>query len=160
MLKDVHAIDTTVTLFGRQHSLPLLLAPTGYHRLVHPNGEYESIAGANLADCTMVASCFATEAFAKIQTLAKRPQWFQLYVQQDRGYTRELLQRVLHAGCEAVCVTVDLAVNSSRDRESRVGFALPKGVERANLTGLSADLAQTPRAGNGPGIYNRRVLPI
>ena len=153
-LRDVSVIDTTVTLFGRQHVLPVLLAPTGYHRLVHPRGEFESIAGANLAECTLVASCFATETFAEVQAQAARPQWFQLYVHQDRGFTRELLRRVLDAGCEAVCVTVDTPVNPNRDRERRIGFELPKGLERANLSGMGAAMAQAPRSSQGRNIYN------
>ena len=63
-------------------------------------------------------------------------------VHEQVGLTRqdcsELVERVLAAGCEAVCVTVDVPVNGPRDREYRAGFALPPGVERANLASRGA----------------------
>jgi 4-hydroxymandelate oxidase len=154
VLRDVSSINTGVELFGQVHRVPMLLAPTGYHRLVHARGELETIDGANQADCTLVASSFATETFAAVQAVAKRPQWFQLYVQQDRGYTRELLSRVIEAGCAAVCVTVDLPVNPTRDREGRIGFELPRGMMRANLEGMGVAFAQAARATHGSNIYN------
>jgi 4-hydroxymandelate oxidase len=153
MLRDVSRIDTEVELFGRTHRMPVLLAPTGYHRLMHPRGELETIAGANLADCTMIAANFATESFVDVQAQATRPQWFQMYVQNDRSFTRDLLQEVLAAGCEAVCVTVDQPVNAIRDREARIGFELPKGMERANLKRLGA-LAAAAHSPEGFNIYN------
>ena len=154
VLRDVSAIDTSLELFGQRHEAPLLLAPTGYHRLVHPRGELETVDGANRAGCTLVASSFATETFATVQAKAERPQWFQLYVQQDRGYTLELMRRVLEAGCAAVCVTVDLPVNPTRDREARAGFELPKGLVRANLEGMGAAFAGAARSTHGANIYN------
>jgi 4-hydroxymandelate oxidase len=159
MLRDVSRIDTGVELFGRTHRMPVLLAPTGYHRLMHPRGELETIAGADMAECTMVAANFATESFVNVQAQAKRPQWFQMYVQIDRGFTRELLQEVLGAGCEAVCVTVDLPVNATRDREARVGFELPKGMERANLKRLGLSVAGAAHSPEGFNIYNAVRAP-
>ena len=151
VLRDVSHIDTRVQLFGREHAAPILLAPAGYHKLAHARGELETIDGANLAGCTVVASSFATVAIEEVQQQAQRPQWFQLYVQKDRGYTRDMLARVIEAGCEAVCVTVDLPVNPSRDREARVGFELPPGITRANLT---KELAHAARATVANNIYN------
>ena len=154
MLRDVSHIDTRLTLFGREHCSPILLAPAGYHRLAHPRGELETIDGANLVDCTVVASSFATVAFEEVQQQAHRPHWFQLYVQKDRGHTRELLARVLESGCEAICITVDLPVNSSRDRETRIGFELPAGMQRANLVQMGTALAQAAHSPVNGGIYN------
>ena len=154
VMRDVSRIGTQVELFGRVHRTPMLLAPTGYHRLMHAEGEMETVRGANDAECTMVAANFATVAFAEVQAIAKRPQWFQFYVHNDRGFTRELLREVLAAGCEAVCVTVDLPVNATRDREARIGFELPKGMERANLKKLGAAMAGAAHSPQGFGIYN------
>ena len=154
MMRDVSRIDTRVELFGREHQAPILLAPAGYHRLAHPRGELETIDGANLAGCTVVASSFATVAIEEVQQRAMRPHWFQLYVQPDRGHTREMLARVVEAGCEAICLTVDLTVNASRDRETRVGFELPAGMVRANLLRMGEGLATAAHSPVGNGIYN------
>ena len=64
----------------------------------------------------------------KIEDIAKAatgPVWFQLYVQRDRGFTRELVQRAEAAGCRALCVTVDSPVFSVRNREDRSRAELP-----------------------------------
>jgi 4-hydroxymandelate oxidase len=154
VLVDVSILDTRVTLFGREHVSPILLAPTGYHRLVHERGEMESIDGANLADCTMVASSFATVDFQSVQRAALRPQWFQLYIQNDRGLTRDLVEKVLANGCEAICVTVDLAVNAARDREARVGFEVPSSMRRENLVAIGSDNFRSPHSLQPGSIYN------
>ena len=133
VLVDVSTIDTRKTLFGRQHDYPLILAPTGYHCLFHTEGEHETVRGANSCQTTLVASCFSTVSYRNMSAESTEPLWFQLYMQPDRARTRALLDEVIDAGCEAICVTVDLPVNSPRDRERRVDFHIPKGLSRANL---------------------------
>ena len=154
VLADVSHIDTRVTLFGREHAFPILLAPTGYHKLFHEEGELETVRGANLAGATLVGACFATTTFEAMQQVSQNPLWFQLYIQPDRGYTQELLRRVIAAGCQAICVTVDFPVNAPRDRERRVQFELPAGMTRANLLGLGAGLASAAHRIVGRDIYN------
>ena len=84
----------------------------------------------------MVVSSLATTTFEEIAEVATAPLWFQLYVQPDRAFTRDLVQRVEAAGARAICITVDTPVLGSRSREMRARFALPPGLERANLRGL------------------------
>jgi 4-hydroxymandelate oxidase len=151
---DVSQLRTDITLFGEVHPAPLLLAPTAYHRMIHPEGELETIRGANLCDCTMVASSFATVAFDEVQALAKRRQWFQLYVHPDRGLTKAMVQQVQDEGCGAICLTIDLTVNPTRDREVRAGFELTQGMTRANIARLGSASASTPRSPSGHNIYN------
>lgn len=154
VLVDVSRIDTRTTLFGREHAFPILLAPTGYHKLFHPEGELETVRGANVAGATLVGACFATTVFEAMQQASQNPLWFQLYIHPDRGYTKELLDRVIAAGCEAICVTVDFPVNAPRDRERRVHFELPSGMVRENLLGLGTSAASAPHHVVGNDIYN------
>jgi 4-hydroxymandelate oxidase len=139
VLVDVSALDTRVTLFGKQHAFPILLAPTSYHKLAHPEGELATARGAGAADTTMVVSSFATTTIEDIAGVAKGPLWFQLYVQHDHGFTRDLVQRAEAAGCQALCVTVDTPVGGARNREQRASFTLPQGLDQANLRGLKID---------------------
>ena len=60
ILVDVAAVDTRVTLFGKEHAFPILLAPTAYHKLAHPEGEIATARGAGAAGATRVISSFAT----------------------------------------------------------------------------------------------------
>jgi 4-hydroxymandelate oxidase len=136
ILVDVSQLDTRVTLFGRELAFPILLAPTAYHKLVHPEGEIATARGASAANATMVLSTTATTSLEDVAKVATRSLWFQLYVQPDRDFTRDLVRRAESAGYQALVVTVDSPVLGPRYRETRSKFALPPGVERANLKGL------------------------
>ncbi|HEV8253155.1 MAG TPA: alpha-hydroxy acid oxidase [Vicinamibacteria bacterium] len=138
VLVDVSRIDTRVRLVGQDLAFPILLAPTAYHRLVHPEGERATARGAGAAGATLVVSSFATTAVEDVAAAATQPLWFQLYVQRDRAFTRDLVARAEAAGCRALCVTVDTPVLGPRDRESRARFVLPPGMERPNLAGAKA----------------------
>jgi 4-hydroxymandelate oxidase len=144
---DVSSIDTKITLFGREHGAPILLAPVGYHRIFHPEGELASVAGANLANTTFLSATFSSFTIEEICARAARPVWFQLYVQNDRGFTRELIDRGVASGCEAIVITADTPVNGPRERELRAGFHLPAGIDRANLRSLDPALANAPHRG-------------
>jgi 4-hydroxymandelate oxidase len=72
--------------------------------------------------------------------------WFQLYVQGDRGFTRESIARVEAAGCEAVCVTVDTPVLGLRPRQLRAGFSIPPDVNLPHAAGV--------RGASDPGLHS------
>jgi 4-hydroxymandelate oxidase len=154
VMVDVSRVDTKLRLFRRDHPFPILLAPAGYHKLVHPEGELETVLGAALSGASLVAAAFSTYTYEAMRETSVQPLWFQLYVQTDRGFTKELVQRVLSAGCEAICVCVDVPVNGPRDRELRAGFTLPSGVERANLATLGSDVATGSHRPAGRRIYS------
>ncbi|HKQ73365.1 MAG TPA: alpha-hydroxy acid oxidase [Blastocatellia bacterium] len=136
ILVDVSNLDTRVTLFGQEMPFPILLAPTAYHRLLHPEGELATVKGAGAAGATLVASMLATTTIDEMAKAATRPLWFQTYILKDRGFTRDLVQRAEGLGCKALCVTVDSPVVGVRNRDQRARFALPPEMERANLKGL------------------------
>ena len=141
VLNDVSRIDTSVTVFGVKLSHPILVAPTAYHRLVHAEGEIATARGAGAAAAMMGISSFATTSIEDIAKAGPGPLFFQLYIQPDRGLTREMVDRAHDAGCKAICVTVDTPTIGARNREARAGFALPEGLDRPNLR---------PRAGRSP----------
>jgi 4-hydroxymandelate oxidase len=152
-LIDVSRLDTSVSLFGQRLEFPILLAPTAYHKLVHAEGERATARGAGAAGATLVISSFATVAVEEIAQAAKSPLWFQLYVQRDRAFTRDLVQRAEAAGCRALCVTVDTPVLGTRDYEKRSRFNLPPGIERENLKGLGRSAQRAPHQSEG-AIYS------
>jgi len=134
ILVDVSKLDTRVTLFGQEMSFPILLAPTGGQRFIHPGGEVEAVRGAAAADATYVISSSASMKVDDIARAAAKPVWFQLYVQKDRGFTRDLVQRAEDSGCRALCVTVDSPTFGARNREDRAKSELPER-ELPNLPG-------------------------
>src|SRR5262249_24726898 len=159
ILIDVSRLDTRVNLFGREHPFPILLAPTAYQRMIHPDGEIATVKGAGSADATMVVSTMATSSVEEIAAAATRPLWFQLYVQPDRPFTRDLVQRAEAAGCQALVVTVDTPVVGLRNREVRAKFALTRGMDRPNLRGLKSAAATTGHLPPEDQIYSAILDP-
>jgi 4-hydroxymandelate oxidase len=141
VLRDVSRLDTSVAIFGERLDYPILLAPTAYHKLAHPEGESATARGAGAARATMCVSSFATTSIEDVAKAATAPLWFQLYVQRDRGFTKALVQRAEAAGCRTLVVTCDTPVIGIRNREARARFRLPAGVERENLKGLLGGLS-------------------
>lgn len=158
VLVDVSKLDTTLELCGQKLDFPILLAPVAYHKLVHPEGERATARGAGAARATLVVSSFATTAIEKVAQAATSPLWFQLYVQRDRAFTRDLVQRAEAAGCRAICVTVDTPVGGARNREMRDRFHLPPGVEVENLHPLGRKAKRSGHVG-GSGIYSMGLDP-
>ena len=155
VLVDVSKLDTRVTLFGQEMAFPIVLAPTSSHLAVHPEGEIGTARGAAAAGATMAVSTLANTSIEDLAAAAKTPLWFQLYVQHDRGFTRELVQRAQTAGCRALCLTVDTPVEGARNRQQRAHFALPPGVDFPNLRGLkAASDASAMGAGQELSIFN------
>ena len=138
VLRDVSRLDTRVTLFGLQLPHPVLLAPTGFQRLFHAEGELATARGAGAVGAVYTLSTAATTSIEDIAAVATGALWFQMYVQRDRGVTRELAQRAEAAGCRALVLTVDTPVLGARDRDQRNHLELPPGLELANLRDLVA----------------------
>ena len=154
VLVDVSKLDTRVTLFGQEMPFPILLAPTSSQRATHPEGEMATARGAGIANATMVLSTLSTTSVEDVAAAAKSPLWFQLYVQSDRGFTRELVQRAVAAGCRALCLTVDSPVLGARNREHRANFRLPPGVDFPHLRGFKPAAGS---AGDVAGIFSGLV---
>lgn len=138
MLEDVSTIDMRVTLFGDEHPMPLLLAPVAYQRLMHDGGEAESARGAAASGVTFVMSTAANCAVEEIAASGARL-WLQLYLQNDRDVTRDLLARAEAAGVRALCLTVDTPVLGTRNRQARANFAVPPELPTPHLDAAGRD---------------------
>lgn len=125
VLTDITKLDTKVSLFGTEMPYPILVAPTAFHRLMHPEGELATARGAAAASTTYVVSSFTTTPIEEIAKVTTHPLWFQLYVVDDRNFVKDLVQKVEAKGCRALCVTVDTPVSGSRDRQQKAKFKLP-----------------------------------
>ncbi len=134
VLRGVSSVSTAVELFGRTLSGPHLIAPLGYLRLAHEDGEREMARGAAAAGTVMCVSTMATTPLEEVAAaIADGPKWFQLYVHRDRDLTADLVRRAEASGYEALVFTVDLPVAGRRLRDVRNRFRLPDGLEMANM---------------------------
>ena len=158
VLRDVSRLDTRVTLLGREHPLPVVLAPTAYHALFHPQGECETARGAAAAGVTMVVSTVATTALDEVARASPGPKWFQIYCQVDRGWTTDQMRLAEASGYEAFVLTVDTPVLGARNREKHSQFHLPAPLRMANFPPRVGDY--TPNTHHDPhDIYNPFLDP-
>jgi isopentenyl diphosphate isomerase/L-lactate dehydrogenase-like FMN-dependent dehydrogenase len=132
LLVDVETCTTATTVLGQEISMPLLVAPTAFQRVAHPDGEVGMARAALAADTIMCLSTIATSTPAEVAaTGAKR--WFQLYVLRDEGMTRELIAQARDLGFGALVLTIDAPVSGRRERDLRTAFALPPDLTVASL---------------------------
>ncbi len=125
VLRDVGVVDPSTTLLGQRLPLPLVLAPTGFTRMVAPEGELAVARSAARAGLPYTLSTLSTRSIEEVAAVGPGPRWFQVYVWRDRGLLKELIERAAAAGYDALCLTVDTAVLGRRERDVRRGFTLP-----------------------------------
>ena len=133
VLVDVSRRNLSTSLFGQSIAMPVLVAPTAFHKLAHPEGELATTRAAGSAGIPMVLSSLSTTTVEEVMAAAGGPVWFQLYINKDRGFTRDLVARVERAGCKALMLTVDTPEWGRRERDVRNGFHLPAGLSAINL---------------------------
>jgi len=125
ILRDVSEIDVSSTLLGKPVSMPLVLAPTGYTRLTHSEGELSVARAAERAGIPYSLSTMSTRSIEEVGSVSNGAKWFQVYTWKDRGLVREMVERAAASGYEAVILTVDTAVLGKRERDARRGFSIP-----------------------------------
>jgi isopentenyl diphosphate isomerase/L-lactate dehydrogenase-like FMN-dependent dehydrogenase len=132
VMRDVSSIDATVEVFGRRWPTPIWIAPTALQRMAHPDGELATARAAAARGITMSVSTSASTDLADIAAVGG-PRWFQVYLLADPGARRALVERAVANGYEALLLTVDLARIGRRERDLRIGFRIPEGVEIPNV---------------------------
>jgi len=140
-----------IALLGSRAAMPVLVAPTAFHKLVRSEGERATARAAATAETIMIASMASTVAVEEVAAAAREAApggeaqlWFQLYIQPDRGFTEFIIRRAESAGCTALVISVDSPVFGRRERDVRNNFRdLPPGMWCENLRG--------PMTGGEPG---------
>ena len=151
VLVDVNRRDLSASVLGQRIAFPVLVAPTAFHRLAHPDGELATVRAAGRAGTVMVLSSLSTTLVEEVVEAASGPVWFQLYINKDRGFTRDLVARVAAAGCQALVVTVDTPEWGRRERDVRNAFHLPPGLAAVNLLPSNPRGEAIGQSGKGMG---------
>jgi 4-hydroxymandelate oxidase len=123
---DVTKIDLSCSLLGFKMEHPILLAPAASHQFAHPEGEVATARGAAEAGAIMMLSTNSNRSIEDVYKAATLPVWFQLYVDDDRGLTRSLIERAEAAGNKVLVITVDNPLPYARNREERAKAQTPK----------------------------------
>jgi L-lactate dehydrogenase (cytochrome) len=126
ILRDVSAVDLTRSSLGESFAMPLGIAPTGFTRMMHSEGE---IAGARAAQKFGIPFSLSTLGTTTIEdVVAAAPNgvnWFQLYMRKDRDASMALVENARKAGVKNLILTVDVPVSGARLRDSRNGLTVP-----------------------------------
>ena len=133
VLVDVSRRDLSATVLGQPVAMPVLVAPTAFHRLAVPEGEIATARAAGAAGTVMILSTLSNTRVEDVVAAASGPVWFQLYVYRDRKATEGLVRRAEAAGCRALVLTVDAPLIGRRERDIRNRFHLPPGLAVANM---------------------------
>ena len=137
VLVDVGGASTATTVLGQAVSMPLLVAPTAFQRMAHPDGEAATARAAAAAGTVMCLSTLSTAHPAEVAE-AGGARWFQLYVFRDPGFTRSLVELAQEQGFTALVLTVDTPVLGRRERDLRTGFTV------THMIATLGEAAQTP----------------
>jgi isopentenyl diphosphate isomerase/L-lactate dehydrogenase-like FMN-dependent dehydrogenase len=116
------------TALGEPVSMPVLIAPTAFQGLAHPEGEVATVKAAGGAKTLMTLSTGSTFSIEEVMAVATGPVWFQLYLFKDRAISASLVKRAEVAGCKAIVFTVDVPLLGRRERDVRNQFKLPDGL--------------------------------
>jgi L-lactate dehydrogenase (cytochrome) len=125
VLRGIESIDTATTILGGPAAIPLALAPTGFTRIVHPDGELAAARAAARAGVPYTLSTMSTVSIEEVRDVSDGRLWFQVYAWRDRGLVKEMVDRAHDAGYDSLVLTVDTAVLGRRERDVRRGFTMP-----------------------------------
>src|SRR6202050_4687812 len=110
------------TVLGFQLSLPFLLAPVGYSRLMHPGGEVVAARAAGRAGTAYILSTISGHKLEDVKAGSTGPVFYQLYLMGGRGAAEGAIERARVAGFSALVVTIDTPVSGIRERDYRNGM--------------------------------------
>jgi len=117
----VPSCDLRTVVLGASLPMPLILAPVGSSRLIHPRGEEAAARAASAVGIPYVLSTFSGCLLEDVAAASRAPLWYQLYLAGGRDCARPALDRAKAAGFSALVVTIDTAVAGMRERDFRNG---------------------------------------
>ncbi|MEW2507758.1 alpha-hydroxy acid oxidase [Amycolatopsis sp. NPDC047767] len=138
VLRDVSSVDTTRRILGAAASLPLVLAPTGFTRMMHHRGELAVARAAARAGVPYSLSTMGTSSIEDVAAASGTGRrWFQLYLWRDRAAGKELIARARDNGYDTLVLTVDTPVAGARLRDVRNGMTIPPSLSFRTLADMS-----------------------
>ena len=126
ILLNVKDVDISVNMLGKNASMPIGIAPTGFTRMMQTEGEYAGACAASDAGIPYTLSTMGTRSIEDVAKAAPDGRnWFQLYMWKDRDRSIALVDRAKAAGFDTLVLTVDVPVAGARLRDVRNGMTIP-----------------------------------
>jgi len=138
VLVDVSQRNQEITLFGKQHKMPLGISPTGPAGMLYYKGEIELARAAKAAGIPFTLATGSQTSMEEVARVVGGTLWFQLYMWSDVRMSHILVERAKNAGFEALVVTVDGPVDSHREYNIRNGYTVPFSYNRKNTSAVLA----------------------
>ncbi len=151
---DLSKLSLATTVLGQPWSMPVGIAPTGLTGLFHRDGEIHGARAAQSVGVPFALSTMSICSIEDVRAAVTRPFWFQVYLMRDRGFNEELIGRARAAGCSALVLTVDLAVQGVRRRDIKNGLSIPPRLTLRNML----DIASKPSWAIGVMLGKRRTF--
>jgi len=107
---------------GHDLAVPFMLAPVGYSRLMHPEGEIAAARAAGEAGTGYILSTISAHKMEDVRAATKGPAWYQLYLMGGRAAAEGAIDRARRAGFTVLVITVDTPVAGMRERDPRNGM--------------------------------------
>ncbi len=121
-------------LLGHKLSMPVLIAPSAFHGLAHPDAELATIQAAHAAGTIMTLSTSSNMSLEQVRAASPNAAlWFQVYMYKDQAISLELVRRAEAVGASALVLTVDTPVLGRRERDIRNHFKLPDHLSIGNM---------------------------
>ena len=124
-LVDVTVRDQSTTLFGRNYSSPIGIAPTGLAGLFRRGADLMLAEAARDANVPFIMSGSSTGSIEDLGKLAPDHGWYQLYSAKDQSISEDMIKRAGDAGLKTLVFTVDVPEGSNRERNARNGWGRP-----------------------------------
>jgi isopentenyl diphosphate isomerase/L-lactate dehydrogenase-like FMN-dependent dehydrogenase len=140
----VRGCEMRTKILGCDLSMPLLLAPVGFSRMIYPQGE---ITAARAAGKAGVGFCLTTISGSKLEQVAEAAncaRWYQLYLVGGRECAEAALERAWNAGFTVLAITIDTGTFGFRERDVRNGAGILLGTSRLKKLPLLPDLLAHP----------------
>ncbi len=136
VLVDVSDRHQDITLFGKQHKMPIGIAPTGPAGMLTYKGELDLARAAKAAGIPFTLATGSQTSIEEVAKVVGGTLWFQLYMWSDVKLSHMLVERAKNAGFEALVVTVDGPVAGNREYNIRNGYTVPFSYTRKNTTAV------------------------
>jgi len=114
--------NLSTRVLGLDLAVPFLLAPVGYSRLMHPEGEKAAARVAGNAGTAYILSTISAHKLEDVKASSKGPVFYQLYLMGGRAAAEGSIERARLVGFSALVVTIDTAVSGIRERDYRNGM--------------------------------------
>jgi len=116
------AADLRTSVLDTELALPVLLAPVGYTRVMHPAGEPAAARAAGAAGTAYILSTVSGHSLEDVKRASAGTVWYQLYLVGGREVAEAAIERARRAGYSALVVTIDTAVAGLRERDVKNGM--------------------------------------